>query len=48
MSPCLREREGDSICIPRANAAHYKNGACIKRGMRRTLEVVVRRGEKAE
>ncbi len=21
MSPCLREREGDSICIPRANAA---------------------------
>ena len=24
MSPCLREREGGSICIPRANAAHYK------------------------
>jgi len=48
MAPCLREREGDSICIPGANAAHYKNGACIKRGMRRTLEVVVRRGEKAE
>ena len=21
MAPCLREREGDSICIPRANAA---------------------------
>ena len=51
MSPCLREREGDSICIPRANAAHYKNGACIKRGMRQTPEVAVsavRRGEKVE
>ena len=48
MAPCLREREGDSICIPRANAAHYKNGACIRRGTRRTPEVAVRRGEKAE
>jgi len=48
MSPCLREREENSMCIPRANAAHYKNEACIKRGMRQTPEVAVRRGEKAE
>jgi len=48
MSPCLGEQKGDSICIPHANAAHYKNGACIKRGMRRTPKVAVRRGEKAE
>ena len=49
MAPCLREREGDSICIPRANAAHYKmDETGLKRGMRRTPEVAVRRGEKAE
>jgi len=49
MSLCLREREGDSICIPRANAAHYKmDGTSLKRGTRRTPEVAIRRGEKVE
>ena len=30
MSPCLREREGDSICIPRANAAQKWTGLVLK------------------